>query len=296
MIGILRKAAAAAFFVFWACLAYAREATVAREFMVAAAHPLAAQAGYDTLARGGSAVDAAIAVQMVLGLVEPESSGVGGGAFLLHWSEKERLLRSYDGRETAPAAARRDRFMRNGKPMAFMDAVVGGRSVGVPGVLRMLELAHRRHGRLPWADLFQPAIALAEHGFPLSPRLHPLKSGSPTSTSRAGELTVRFGKRLGGLRLDPQADLRPQYDFDRLLRGVFSGLVGVGLAPGLDRCLVALRCLPPGLLRLLESGDRLRGRRIFGGVQSGAAPWHLHVNIRKDWAVPGYSLTTRRWP
>src|SRR5439155_5481148 len=126
-----------------------RDAVVAREFMVSAAHPLAAQAGYDILARGGSAVDAAIAVQMVLGLVEPESSGIGGGAFLLHWSERERKLRSYDGRETAPKAARPDRFLNSEKkPLPFLEAVVGGRSVGVPGVLRLLELAHRQHGRL----------------------------------------------------------------------------------------------------------------------------------------------------
>src|SRR5207302_5777319 len=121
---ILKKAATAAFFVFCAC-AYGRDAVVAREFMVSAAHPLAAQAGYDILARGGSAVDAAIAVQMVLGLVEPESSGIGGGAFLLHWSQREQKVRRYDGRETAPAAARPDRFMRNGKPVESMDAVVG---------------------------------------------------------------------------------------------------------------------------------------------------------------------------
>src|ERR671936_817488 len=151
---LAKKAAAAAFFVFVASVACARDAVVAREFMVAAAHPLAVDAGYDVLARGGSAVDAAIAVQMVLGLVEPESSGIGGGAFLLHWSQRDQKLRSYDGRETAPAAARADRFMRDGKPMGFMEAVIGGRSVGVPGVVRMLELAHRKHGRLPWADLF----------------------------------------------------------------------------------------------------------------------------------------------
>jgi gamma-glutamyltranspeptidase/glutathione hydrolase len=169
------KAAAAALFLLCFCAgAGARETVVAREFMVAAANPLAAKAGYDILARGGSAVDAAIAVQMVLGLVEPESSGIGGGAFLLHWSQREQKLRSYDGRETAPKTARPDRFMRDGKPMAFYDAVVGGRSVGVPGVLRMLELAHRRHGRLPWAELFQPAIDAAEQGFPLSPRLYAL--------------------------------------------------------------------------------------------------------------------------
>jgi gamma-glutamyltranspeptidase/glutathione hydrolase len=141
--------------------------------MVAAAHPLATEAGLEILRAGGSAVDAAVAVQLVLGLVEPQSSGIGGGAFLLHWSEKEQRVRSYDGREAAPLAAREDRFLDSeGKPLEFMRAVASGRSVGVPGVLRMLELAHRRHGKLPWARLFAPAIRLAEAGFPISPRLH----------------------------------------------------------------------------------------------------------------------------
>jgi gamma-glutamyltranspeptidase/glutathione hydrolase len=139
--------------------------------MVAAAHPLAVQAGLDVLRQGGSAVDAAIAVQMVLGLVEPESSGIGGGAFLVHWSPEEKRVTTYDGRETAPAAARADRFMKAGERLPFMQAVLSGRSVGVPGVLRMLELAHRKHGRLPWAELFAPAIRLAEEGFEVSPRL-----------------------------------------------------------------------------------------------------------------------------
>ncbi len=143
--------------------------------MVAAAHPLAVQAGLETLRAGGSALDAAIAVQMVLGLVEPQSSGIGGGAFLLHWSKRDRRVRTYDGRETAPAAARPERFLdAGGKPLPFFDAVVNGLSVGVPGVLRMLELAHRRHGRLAWARLFTPAIRLAESGFAMSPRLHQL--------------------------------------------------------------------------------------------------------------------------
>jgi gamma-glutamyltranspeptidase / glutathione hydrolase len=143
--------------------------------MVAAAHPLAAEAGAAILKRGGSAVDAAIAVQMVLGLVEPESSGIGGGAFLLYWSNEQKRLSTYDGREAAPAAARPDRFLdERGKPVPFFDAVVGGRSVGVPGAVRMLELAHAQHGRLPWADLFDAAIFAAEEGFALSPRLHKL--------------------------------------------------------------------------------------------------------------------------
>jgi gamma-glutamyltranspeptidase/glutathione hydrolase len=168
----------AAAFLFVSAAAPARDAVVAREFMVSAAHPLAVEAGYAMLERGGSPVDAAIAVQLVLGLVEPESSGIGGGAFLLHWSESEKKLRTYDGRETAPAAARADRFLdEHGKPLGFYAAAVGGRSVGVPGVLRMLELAHRKHGRLPWAELFQPAIRLAENGFVPSPRLRELLEG-----------------------------------------------------------------------------------------------------------------------
>jgi len=171
---LAKRAAAAALFVFLvAGCAHAPQPPAAQRFMVAAAHPLAAQAGFSVLKRGGSAVDAAIAAQAVLGLVEPQSSGIGGGAFLLHWSERERSLRSYDGRETAPSAARADRFLQeDGSPLGFVEAVVGGRSVGVPGVLRMLELAHRRHGSLPWRELFQYAILAAEDGFAMSPRLH----------------------------------------------------------------------------------------------------------------------------
>ena len=164
----LRGAAAVALFFF----AAACHAQAAKRFIVAAAHPLAAEAGAEVLARGGSAIDAAVAVQLVLGLVEPESSGIGGGAFLLHWSERDKKLRTYDGRETAPAGARRDRFLKDGKPMAFLEAAVGGRSIGVPGVLAMLELAHAWHGRLAWRELFTPAIRIAEGGFDVSNRLH----------------------------------------------------------------------------------------------------------------------------
>ncbi len=146
----------------------------ARHWMVAAANPHAVDAGYAILARGGSAVDAAIAVQLVLGLTEPQSSGIGGGAFLLLHDARARRLVAYDGRETAPAAARPDRFLKDGRPLDFFDAVVGGKAVGVPGTVRLLETVHRKHGRLKWATLFEPAIALAEKGFALSPRLHSL--------------------------------------------------------------------------------------------------------------------------
>jgi len=144
-----------------------------QRYAVAAANPLAAEAGRQILQAGGSAVDAAIAVQMVLGLVEPQSSGIGGGAFLLHWDGQR--LDAWDGRETAPAAADEEMFLNSdGQPLAFMAAVVGGRAVGVPGLVKMLEAAHRSHGRLPWAVLFVPAIELAEQGFAVSPRLHQL--------------------------------------------------------------------------------------------------------------------------
>ncbi|TMH44927.1 MAG: gamma-glutamyltransferase [Betaproteobacteria bacterium] len=144
-------------------------------FMVVAAHPLAARAGYDAIRRGGSAVDAAIAVELVLGLVEPQSSGLGGGGFLLHYAAREAKLEAYDGRETAPASAKPGRFLGADKrPLDWPDAVISGKSVGVPGLLRLLELAHRRHGKLPWASLFEPAIRLAREGFPISPRLSAL--------------------------------------------------------------------------------------------------------------------------
>ena len=142
-----------------------------QRFSVAAAHPLATDAGYQVLKAGGSAIDAAIAVQMVLTLVEPQSSGIGGGAFVLHHDGKK--VEAYDGREVAPSAATDKLFLdTQGKPLPFMEAVLSGLSVGVPGTLSVLETAHKEHGKLPWATLMQPAIQLAEQGFKISPRLH----------------------------------------------------------------------------------------------------------------------------
>lgn len=143
---------------------------------IVAANPLAAEAGAQMLRSGGSAVDAVIAAQMVLGLVEPQSSGLGGGAFLVLWDG--RSVAAWDGRETAPAAADGRLFLDDaGRPLPFDIALEGGRAVGVPGLLRMLEAAHRVEGRLPWARLFEPAIGLAEQGFAVSPRLHALLQG-----------------------------------------------------------------------------------------------------------------------
>lgn len=142
-----------------------------QNFAVAAANPLATDAGYQVLKAGGSAIDAAIAVQMVLTLVEPQSSGIGGGAFVLHHDGKK--VEAYDGRETAPSAATDKLFLdAQGKPLPFIEGVVSGLSVGVPGTLSVLEAAHQAHGKLAWATLMQPAIQLAEQGFKLSPHLH----------------------------------------------------------------------------------------------------------------------------
>ncbi|HMA15044.1 MAG: gamma-glutamyltransferase [Bacteroidota bacterium] len=158
-----------------ACSGVQQPADAPARHMVAAANPLAAEAGMAMLRQGGTAVDAAIATALVLGLVEPQSSGLGGGAFLLHYDDDSRAVAAYDGRETAPGSADEALFLKDdGTPMSFWDAVIGGRSVGVPGLLRMLDLAHADHGRLPWATLFQPAIRLAEDGFAISPRLHAL--------------------------------------------------------------------------------------------------------------------------
>lgn len=155
-------------------------AEAARE-MAVAANPHAARAGAEVLARGGGAVDAAIAMQMVLNLVEPQSSGIGGGGFMLHFDAETGALTSHDGRETAPARAGPGLFLRpDGSAPGYFEALVGGRSVGAPGLPRMLERAHAEHGRLPWRDLFAPAIALAEEGFAISPRLHALAGRVPT--------------------------------------------------------------------------------------------------------------------
>jgi len=144
----------------------------AKTDMVAAANPLAAEAGLEMLRAGGTAVDAAIAVQMVLGLVEPESSGIGGGAFMLVYNPKDKETTSFDGREVAPASATPNMFLdAAGKARPKPEAIPGGLSVGIPGVVGMLEIAHQKYGKLPWARLFQPAIKLADDGFPVGPKL-----------------------------------------------------------------------------------------------------------------------------
>jgi gamma-glutamyltranspeptidase / glutathione hydrolase len=195
------------------------ESTAVRsdDYMVAAAHPLAVEAGRDVLAAGGTAVDAMVAVQMVLNIVEPQSSGIGGGAFLVYRDGATGEMTTYDGRETAPMAADGDLFIgADGEPLGFWDAVVGGRSVGTPGTLKLMEEAHAAHGSQPFADLLQPAIDLAEDGFPVGERLSALLEGETAERLRTFE-TTRDYFFPGGERLAPGATLRNP-DFAETLR------------------------------------------------------------------------------
>lgn len=151
-----------------------KKAFVADKYMVTAAHPYAAWAGKNVLKKGGSALDAAVAVQAMLTLVEPQSSGIGGGNFILYWDNKAKKLHTFDGRETAPEDVNSYLFMQGNKPMKWRDAVVGGRAVGVPGALKALDMAHQEFGKLPWSELFIDAIETSEKGFEVSPRLEKL--------------------------------------------------------------------------------------------------------------------------
>jgi gamma-glutamyltranspeptidase/glutathione hydrolase len=190
------------------------------KYMVAAANPLATEAGYRMLKAGGSSIDAAIATQMVLTLVEPQSSGIGGGAFLMLFDGKK--MHSYDGRETAPMAATERLFLdRDGKPVSREQGVVGGRSTGAPGVLRMLALAHRQHGRLAWAKLFEPAIELAEQGFKVSPRLNALLKYDVSRLPRDPVAAAYFYDGAGAPR--PVGYLLKNPELAKTLREIASG-------------------------------------------------------------------------
>ena len=220
----------------------------ASKYMVAAANPLATEAGYRMLKQGGTAVDAAIATQMVLTLVEPQSSGIGGGAFLLLFDGKK--VHSYDGRETAPMAATDRLFLdKDGKPVSRETGIVGGRSTGAPGVLRMLELAHRKHGKLPWAKLFEPAIELAEKGFNVSPRLNALLKYDQRRLSRDPVAAAYFYDAGGQPR--PVGWLLKNPELARVLRDVAQGGANVFYQGRIARDIaakVASHPTNPGLL------------------------------------------------
>ena len=195
-------------------------AAPARGPFVAAANPLAVEAGLQVLRRGGSAVDAAVAVQAVLGLVEPQSSGLGGGAFLMHFDAATGEITSYDGRETAPAAATPELFYEDGRPLGFGDAVLSGRSTGAPGVVAMLGLAHAEHGRLAWSGLFDEGERLAREGFAVSPRLAGMIAAT-RGQARTRWADAYFTRPDGGRY--QAGDMLKNPDYARTLRELAAG-------------------------------------------------------------------------
>ncbi len=231
-----------------------RELVTAQQFMVAAANPLAVEAGYEVLKSGGTAVDAMIATQLVLNLVEPQSSGIGGGAFLLYYDAEAGSVTVYDGRETAPMAADGSLFLgEDGEPLGFWDAVVGGRSVGTPGTLRLLEAAHRDHGALPWKGLFQAAIDHAEEGFEVSPRLAGLLQGSRAERLQTYD-TAREYFFPGGEALKAGDTLRNP-EFAETLRLIAETGSGIFYSGEIARDIVAAVRNAEGNPGLLSQGD-----------------------------------------
>ncbi|WP_016954059.1 gamma-glutamyltransferase [Catenovulum agarivorans] len=221
--------------------------------MVVAANPYAVEAGLKVLKLGGSAFDAAIAVQMVLTLVEPQSSGIGGGAFILHWDEEKQKLTGLDGRETAPSQANSELFFENGKPVSWHQAVVGGRSVGVPGIIAALELGHKKYGKLPWKILFKSAIELSEQGFVVSPRLASLldKNLNPgvetLSVSRDYFYPKGQALQAGAVKTNPELAASLRLISQQGAQGFYQGQLASDIANAVQGSKIA-----PGLLSLTD--------------------------------------------
>ncbi|MDC7676298.1 gamma-glutamyltransferase [Asticcacaulis machinosus] len=179
--------------------------------IVVAANPLASKAGMDILKSGGTAIDAAVAVQATLGLVEPQSSGLGGGAFMTYYDAATGRVIAYDGREVAPASAKGDLFLRDGQPLSYAEAVTSGRATGVPGAVLMLAAAHKDHGKLPWHDLFGSSITLAETGFTISPRLGNYLKSERFPQSKTEDYRTYWGNGQGGLKTTGDIQTNPAY-------------------------------------------------------------------------------------
>ena len=256
---LLRPFWLVAAFLLAGCATAAGEATSAqprsaetRPIFVAAANPLAAEAGMAVLRRGGSAVDAAIAVQAMLSLVEPQSSGIGGGAFMTYYDASQRSVIVYDGRETAPAGATPEMFLNDaGEPLPFGRAVLSGRATGVPGVVRMLEVAHREHGRLPWGGLFADAERTAREGFIVSPRLGRFIAGDSPQNS-APDVRAYFSEADGTL-LETGDRLRNPAYAEFLRRLAAEGPDALYRGPTAERIVARTRAGPlPGTMTLAD--------------------------------------------
>lgn len=231
----------------------AGQPVTAQSEMVAAANPLAVEAGTAILAAGGSAADALVAVQLVLGLVEPQSSGLGGGAFLLYYDAETGDVVTLDGRETAPFAATPQLFQdQNGEPLKFFDAVVGGRSVGTPGTPALLSDAHMRWGRLPWAQLFEDAVSLAEDGFTVSPRLAGLIE---RDSERLGRFPSTANYFLPGGAPLQAGDRLQNTDYAATLRAMADGGAGVFYSGAIAQDIVTAVQTAPGNPGVLSQQD-----------------------------------------
>jgi gamma-glutamyltranspeptidase/glutathione hydrolase len=251
-----------------------RDRFEARAQMAVTANPLATAAAVEILDAGGTAADAAIAAALVLGVVEPQSSGIGGGGFLLHLDGKTRKIVSYDGRETAPAAATPDLFQHpSGQPLPFLDAVAGGRSVGAPGQLRLLALIHADQGRLPWARLFEPAIRVAEDGFPVSPRMHKMIAWAEPVLARHPEGAALY--LPGGAPLPAGTPFRNPALAETLRVLAREGADALYAGPLAEQLVAAVTSAPdnPGRLSLsdLAGYEALRREPVCGVV----ATWRI---------------------
>ncbi len=183
-----------------------------KHWMVNAANPHASEVGAQIMREGGNAIDAMVSMQLMLGLVEPQSSGIGGGAFMVYWDAKKQKLTSFDGRETAPLDAKPSLFLdEKGEPLKFYDAVVGGRSVGTPGVVKLLWETHQRYGKLPWEKLIEPIAKVAENGFKISPRLAQLIAGDQEKLSRYPDTRRYFFNADGSPKTEGTLLKNPEY-------------------------------------------------------------------------------------
>jgi gamma-glutamyltranspeptidase/glutathione hydrolase len=239
----------------------------AQRHMVVAPHPMAADAGQAMLRAGGSALDAAIAAAVMLTLVEPQASGIGGGGLMLAYTASSRTIEAWDGRETAPAAATPSLFLRpDGQPMSFAAAMEGGRAVGVPGLLRMLEAAHREHGSLPWATLIAPTIAAAEQGFPVPPRLAAAIAAHAASLGRDQAARTYF-LDAGGNPWPPGHILRNPVLANTLRAVAAQGADALHRGPIAEAMVLAVRTHPnPGLLTMGDLAEYRPERRALACV------------------------------
>ena len=250
---ILRRLFVVALLAVFAC--QGRAGVAAPQSMVAAAHPQAVEAGLEVLRRGGSAVDAAIAVQMMLGVVEPHASGIGGGGFLLHYDAATKALVAYDGREAAPAGATTTMFLTpDGKPLGYEQAVASGISVGVPGLLAMLEMVHKEQGRLAWGELFAPAIAAARDGFTVSPRLATWLARLPTLRDEPAIRATYFNadgsaKKIGDRAANPELAATMQAIAQQGIEAFYRGAIAEEMVERVRRH------VRPGTLSLADLAD-----------------------------------------